>query len=173
MTDPERIPDVVKAAESLPFGAALIYRHFGSAHRFVDAAALREVTFERGQQLLIGADPELAIEIGADGVHFKRDAKVELPTLWRQRCPHWLISMAGIKLGHYIGDVSVLDGLIISSVFLSQSPSAGKPLGVKAFTEKTHNLPVPVFALGGINSKIAPKLLGSGAAGIAGIGFGA
>ena len=171
MTDPERVPDVVAAAQKLPRGTAIIYRHFGSAHKFVDAEALRHVTFERGQQLLIGADPDLAIEVGADGVHFRRDAKVELPTLWRRRCPDWLISMAGIKSGNYAGDLSVLDGLLISSVFPSQSPSAGEPMGIQEFTDKARKLPVPAFALGGINKDTAPKLLGSGAAGIAGIGF--
>jgi len=55
------------------------------------------VTFKRQQQFLIGDDPQLAIEVGADGVHFRRDANVSAPTLWRQRCPDWLISMAGIN----------------------------------------------------------------------------
>jgi len=173
MTDPERIVDVVKAALNLPQGATLIYRHFGNSHRFVDAEALRQVTFERGQQFLIGADPQLAIEVGADGVHFKRDAKLEGPALWRQRCPDWLISMAGIKSGDYEGDLSVLDGLLVSSVFPSNSPSAGAPIGVKAFSAKAQSLTVPIFALGGINNKTAPKLLSSNAAGIAGVGFGA
>ena len=173
MTDSERVPDVVAAAQKLPRGTAIIYRHFGSAHRFVDAEALRQVTFERGQQLLIGNDPELAIEVGADGVHFRRDAKLNAPTLWRQRCPDWLISMAGIKSGDYAGELSILDGLLISSIFPSQSPSAGQPIGVSKFADKVKSLPAPIFALGGVNKNTAPKLLGSGAAGVAGIGFGA
>lgn len=171
MTDPKRVSDVVAAALKLPQGTAIIYRHFGSAHRFVDAEALRQVTFKCGQQFLIGDDPELAIEVGADGVHFRRDAKLTDPTLWRQRCPDWLISMAGIKSGDYIGDLSVLDGLLVSSVFPSQSPSAGDPIGAERFTQLVRYLPAPIFALGGVNKKTAPKLLGSGAAGIAGIGF--
>jgi len=59
MTDPTRVPDVVAAAQTLPYGAAIIYRHFGSAHKFIDAESLRQITFERGQQFLIGDDPEL------------------------------------------------------------------------------------------------------------------
>ena len=173
MTDPERVSNIFNAAQQMPPGAAIIYRHFGSAHKFVDAEALRQLTFERGQQLLIGDDPALAIEVGADGIHFRRDAKLEAPILWRQRCPDWLISMAGIKSGSYQGDLSVLDGLLISSIFPSQSPSAGEPIGVAELTKSIKDLPVPVFALGGVTNKTAPKLLGSGAAGIAGIGFGA
>lgn len=171
MTDPSRVSDVVATAKNLPKGTAIIYRHFGSAHRFVDAENLRQTTFESGQQLLIGDDPELAVEVGADGVHFTRDAKVEAPALWRKRCPEWLISMAGIKSGEYGGELSVLDGLLVSSIFPSQSPSAGEPVGAERFAQIVKDLPVPVFALGGINKETAPKLFGSGAAGLAGIGF--
>jgi len=173
MTDPERVTDIIGSAENLPRGAAIIFRHFGSAHKFVDAEALREVTFKREQQFLIGDDPQLAIDIGADGVHFRRDCKALAPALWRQRCPDWIISMAGIKSGEYQGDLTVLDGLLVSSVFQSQSPSAGKPMGLETFSNTSQNLEVPVFALGGVNKTTAPKLLGSGAAGVAGIEFGA
>lgn len=75
-------------------------------------------------------------------------------------------------MGNYAGDVSILDGLLLSSIFPSQSQSAGDPIGVETLKEKTRKLPVPVFALGGVNNKTAPKLIGSGAAGVAGIGFG-
>ena len=173
MTDPERVSNIISAAKKLPPGAAIIYRHFGSAHRFVDAESLRQVTFEYGQQFLIGADAELAIEMGADGVHFRRDTELTAPTLWRKRCPDWIISMAGLKSGNYKSDLSVLDGLLVSSVFPSKSPSAGASIGVESFKEKVKSLPVPVFALGGVNKETAPKLLGSGAAGIAGVSFGA
>jgi len=81
--------------------------------------------------------------------------------------------MAGIKSGEYQSGLSALDGLLVSSVFPSQSPSAGVPIGIESFSKLTRALPVPVFALGGVNKTTAPKLIGSGAAGLAGIGFGA
>ena len=77
--------------------------------------------------------------------------------------------MAGIKSGHYSADLSILDGLLVSSVFKSQTPSAGLPIGVKAFSNYTKTLDCPVFALGGINARTAPKLIDSGAYGLAGI----
>lgn len=169
MSDPKRVPDVIAAAQSLPNGTAIMYRHFGKADKFEEAKALRQITFEKSQQFLIGADPELAIAIGADGVHFKRDALLAAPTLWRHRCPEWIISMAGIKQGEYHADISVLDALFVSSIFKSQSPSAGEPIGNKALKEKTQTLPVNIFALGGIDKKTAPNLIGSGAAGLAAI----
>ena len=175
MTDPSVHIDVLAAAQAMPKGAAIIYRHFGAENRELTAASLRQITFTRGQQLLIGNDPELAINCGADGVHFTRDAALAAPLLWRARCPDWLISMAGIKEiggeGDYIdygGDLSVLDGLMVSSVFASRSPSAGKPIGVKRLLSITAVLGTPIYALGGVNEQTAEALEGCGLSGIAG-----
>ena len=77
--------------------------------------------------------------------------------------------MAGIKSGQYSADLSILDGLLVSTVFKSQTPSAGPPTGVKAFTNYAKTLDCPVFALGGINARTAPCLIDSGAYGLAGI----
>ncbi len=170
MTDPQRVLDPVAIARALPDGAAIIYRHFGKEGHRREAEQLRQVTFERNQQLLIGHDPELAIDIGADGVHFRRDSRLLAPMLWRKNCPDWIISMAGLKgKQDYIGDLTVLDGLLVSSVFYSKSPSAGDPIGVEALTEICSKLQVPVFALGGVSARTATQLEHSGVAGLAGI----
>jgi len=180
MSDPKIHKDLAAAAKAMPRGAAIIYRHFGEAGRENIAAQLRQITFARGQQLLIGNDPELAIGCGADGVHFTRDAALTAPMLWRARCPDWLVSMAGIKEagpdgiageGDYIdysGDLSVLDGLMVSSVFASNSPSAGTPIGVKRLLSITAVLGAPIYALGGVNERTAEALEGCGLSGIAG-----
>jgi len=169
MTDPERVPHIEKAIKGLPQGAAVIYRHFARPDRLSEALALRQMTFALGLQFLIGADAELAVKVGADGVHFRREATLTQPSLWRQRCPNWIISMAGLKSEHYTGDLSVLDGLLVSSVFKSHSPSAGKPIGIDGFKAQVKAHACPVFALGGINSYTASALINSGAAGLAGI----
>ena len=169
MSDPKLIPNLAAIIERLPRKAAIIYRHFGKSDRLEEAKRLRQITFKNQQQLLIGADPDLAIQVGADGVHFKRDESFTHPKIWRTRCPEWIITMAGIKSGQYLQSLSILDGLLVSSVFKSQSPSAGPPIGVKAFANYAKTLDCPVFALGGINAKTAPCLIDSGAYGLAGI----
>ena len=170
MTDPQRIANPVKAAQNLPRGAAIIYRHYGADNAFDTAQKLRQVTFERDQQFLIGHDPKLALRTGADGVHFRRDEGIVAPTLWRTRCPDWVISMAGLKAEqNYSGDLNILDGLLISSIFYSKSPSAGNPIGVENLKSICKNLDVPIFALGGVSNRTATSLIGSGAAGLAGI----
>ena len=171
MTDPKRVADPVAAAKNVPEGAAIIYRHFGESNKLEIAKELRDVTFNRDQQLLIGHDPLLAISVGADGVHFRRDPNIELAMLWRQRCPNWVISMAALKgPQNYKGDLNVLDGLLLSAIFTSGSSSAGEPIGVQVLDDVCRQLPVSVFALGGINKNTAKDLSGSLAAGLAGIG---
>jgi len=169
MSDPERVPDIVSATQKLPKGAGLIYRHFGKAGHKDEAGRLREITAQRGIQFLIGHDTELAEQVGADGVHFRREAELALPKEWRARRPDWLITMAGLKQGSYWGNLSVLDGLFISSVFPSNSPSAGEPLGIETFSDMTDQLNAPVYALGGIKPSNAHHIIGTGAAGLAGI----
>lgn len=156
----------------MPVGCAIIYRHFGKPGRHEEAVHLRRVTFERGQQFLIGQDPELAIAVGADGVHFRRDSALNLTSLWRARIPAWLITQAGQKSDTVFKQpVSALDALLISSIFDSESPSAGTAIGTEKLTGICEKLDVPVIALGGINAANAQHIIGTGAAGLAGISF--
>lgn len=176
MTDPMVHDDVAALAARAPKGCAIIYRHFGSDNREAIAHRLRQVTFAQGQQLLIGADPDLAIKCGADGVHFRRDSTLTLPKLWRARCPDWIITMAGVKptvrkrdyADDYHSGLSVLDALFISSIFTSSSPSAGQPMGVDVLSQMAMDLMVPLIALGGINDATADSLRGVPLAGVAG-----
>ncbi len=169
MTDPARVPDPVAIARKLPQGAAIIYRHFGADDREAIALTLREITAARGQQLLIGTDTELALAVDADGVHFPRDAALNEPRKWRAAQPEWIITMAGIKDGEYLAELSGLDGLFVSSIFDSHSPSAGEPISPEALTRLCQSLSVPIYALGGITPQTAKRLIGTGAAGLAAI----
>lgn len=166
MTDPTRVADPIAVAKRLPQGAAIIYRHFGTPEH---AEGLREVTRQRSQQLLIANDPELAEEIGADGVHFSRDPRLGGPIAWRPKRPEWIITMAGLKTGNYLAPLDSLDALLISSVFPSRSPSAGTPIGIEALKDRAARLPVPAIALGGVDAGTAPQLRGSGVVGLAAI----
>jgi len=166
MTDPVRAPDPIRIVQKLPEGCAVIYRHFGKPEQ---ADALRETTRERQQQLLIGNDPELAEQVGADGIHFSRDPKLTEPIRWREKHPEWIITMAGLKSGAYLAPLDALDALFISSVFQSQSPSAGTPIGIDALKTRAAGLPVPLIALGGVTAGTAPQLINTGIAGLAAI----
>ena len=167
MSDP-RI-DIVETAQGLPRGAAIIYRHFGAEDKLCVAQALRQISFERDLQFLIGQDCALAIESGADGVHFPQ-GDLEQSKVWARRCPHWILTGAthdgpSLALAGHLP----LDAVTLSPVFKTESARSGEPLGLKLFTQLTRASRKPVIALGGINSETAAYLIGSRAAGIAGV----
>ena len=166
MTDPARINNLLETVRRLPEDCAVIYRHFGNPK---EAEDLRKLTRKQGRQFLIGNDPELAEQLGADGVHFSRDEALRGPIKWRAKQPDWIITMAGLKTGHYLAPLGSLDALFISSIFPSRSPSAGEPIGVAALKDRAARLPLPIYALGGVDAGTAPQLLESGAAGLAAI----
>ena len=166
MTDPARMKNPVDSVRRLPAGCAVIYRHYGKPFH---AESLREITAAQERQFLIGNDPDLAETIGADGVHFARDAALRGPIHWRAKRPDWIITMSGLKDGAYLAPLDCLDGLFISSIFPSRSSSAGTAMGAGALKGRAARLPVPIFALGGINAGTALQLIGTGAAGLAAI----
>lgn len=172
MSDPTRTPDLLDLAAAMSPGSALIYRHFGSPGL---ETRLRQITQDRGVQLLIGNDPVLAEDCQADGVHFSRRTDAETLSSSRAARPDWIISAAASKPvpltpDHDPRPLDRLDALFISPVFASPSPSAGTPIGVAALQRLTTILPCPVFALGGVTNETAPSLLDTGIAGLASIG---
>lgn len=162
-TDPARTPDVMALAESLRPGEALVYRSFGATDAEPVARALRRITRRRGVLLLIGADVRLARAVGADGVHLPERMAYRAPALRRAR-PRWLVTIAA----HSPRAARVAaDAAVVSAIFPSRSPSAGRPLGVLRLAQIARRTATPVYALGGINNKTARRLLPAGVVGIA------
>jgi thiamine-phosphate pyrophosphorylase len=171
LTDPERTPDLAAAAAGLPRGAAVVYRAFGAADRLTKAKALRRLTRARGLKLLIGADWRLAAAVGADGVHLPERLMRLAPRLKRYR-PNWLISAAAHDpAAIFAAGWLRPDAILLSAVFPSRSPSVGRPLGAIRFASLVRRARIPVIALGGVNDTTASRLLGSRAAGLAGVSF--
>jgi thiamine-phosphate pyrophosphorylase len=142
----------------------VIYRHFGAPARRRMARALARVCGDRGLALLIAADPDLARDIGADGVHWP---EARLPAI---REPFALVTAAA----HSSEAVSRAarfgaDACILSPVFPTRSASARKPLGLFRASQIARAASLPVIALGGINGRTASRLSGRGFAGLAAV----
>ncbi len=169
LSDPKRTPDPMATAARLPRGAALVYRAFGATDRLQTALCLRAMTRRRGVKFLIGADWRLAARVGADGVHLPQRTMRLAPRLRGLR-PGWLITAAAHD-GAAIRDGARwrLDAVMVSVVFASRSPSAGRPLGVIRFAALTREARVRVIALGGVNNLTARRLLATKAHGIAAV----
>lgn len=168
-TDPLRTPDPVSAARSLPAGAAVVYRAFGAPEALEIAQALRRATREAGASLLIGADAGLAAACGADGVHLPERLAGRARAL-RQAHPRWLVTAAAHSLPAARRSLALgAHAVVVSAVFPSRSPSAGPPLGPRRLAVLTRASGGPVYALGGINTKNARRLLASGVVGLAAV----
>jgi thiamine-phosphate pyrophosphorylase len=169
LTDPRRTPDPVAVAERLPRGSGLVYRAFGATDALDVGRSLAAVSRRRGLVFLVGADPVLASACGADGVHLPERLVASAPRL-RARRPLWRLTGAahGAAALHRAAAAG-LDAALLSAVFPSGSPSAGRPLGPTRFSALSRLAELPVYALGGIDAASAPRLRGaaSGAAAVA------
>ena len=169
MTDPARVADPEAVARRLPKGSAIVFRAFGAADAVERGLRLATIARRRGLVLLAGADPALARAIGAQGVHLP-ERLGHLAGRIRLGQRDWIVTAAahdaravsrGLKAG--------ADAVVISPVFESRSPSAGRPLGPLRFAALARLARGRVYALGGVDAASVGRLLGSGAMGIAAV----
>lgn len=165
-TDPQRTPDIAAVAERLPRGAGVVFRAFGAANAEDQARRLASL---RGLTLLIGADEALAASVKAGGLHLPERMIGALPRL-RARRRRWIVTVAAhspraVRTAARLG----ADAVIVSTVFESRSPSAGRPLGPLRLATIARASPVPIYALGGVNMKNARRLRATGVYGIAAV----
>ena len=170
LTDPLRTPDPLALAAELPTGAGLVYRAFGAADAPDMAARLARIARARRLVLLIGADAPLAQACGAHGVHLPERMVMQAPRL-RARWPAMLISgaahtAAALRRAAFAD----LDAALLSTVFPSRSPSAGRPIGPIRLARLTSTAGLPVYALGGVDRATLPRLRDAGVAGVALVG---
>ena len=130
MTDQTRVPDPVAAARALPRGSAVILRHTEAKARAVLARALIGIAQARGLILLIAADPALAAEIGAHGLHLP-EARAREAAHWRALKPSWIITAAAhsaraLSAARIAGAAAAL----LAPVFATSSHPDRAPLGL-------------------------------------------
>lgn len=168
-TDPARVASPEAVAERLPRGAGIVFRAFAADDAVEQGRRLRAIADARGLLLLAGAHPGLAEGIGADGLHMPERLAGEIPKL-RAEHGRYLITVAAHNLAAVqAAEKAGADAVIVSPVFPSNSPSAGRPLGVDGFKALIAATTLPVYALGGVRADTVAQLAGSGVAGIAAV----
>ena len=127
-----------------------------------DARALAALCRARGATFIVNDDLELALAVGADGLHLGRDDGE--PAAARARLGAMLLGVscyASLELAR-AAVAAGADYVAFGSVF----PSSTKPSAVRAplslFAE-ARPLGVPLVAIGGITLENAPQLLAAGA----------
>lgn len=165
LTDPARVPDPVGVIRALPGNSGVIYRHFGDADRHSVAAQLRAACNQHNHRLLIAADPQLALDVNADGVHWP-EARLGLAWRWRGRFAIQTASAHSLRAINHAQAVG-MNAALFSAVFPSSSRSAGRPIGPARLRIARRQAEIALYALGGINAGTASRV--SGTAGLAGI----
>ena len=136
------------------------------------AVALLAITRLANARLAIGADVELAADLGADGVHLASDASPGAIAAARARLGD--AALIGIS-AH--GDADVVaaqaagaDYATLSPIFATASkPGYGPELGLAALTRAARR-GLPLLALGGVTTARARDCVEAGATGIAVMG---
>ncbi len=177
LTDDVRLPDPLAAAARLPAGAAVVLRHYGrpAPERRALGRALAALCRRRRLRLLVAADWRLAAAVGADGLHLpeglaRGGAGLAAALAWRRQGGRLLTvaahGAAGLTRARRLG----ADAALLSPVFATASHPGARPLGPVRFAALCRAAGLPVYALGGVAAATAPRLRGSGAAGVAAIG---
>jgi thiamine-phosphate pyrophosphorylase len=169
MTDEIRLPEPAAAARNLPHGSAVILRHRDKASRERLAAELKSIAVARDLLLLISEDAELAIRVGADGLHLP-ESKAGLALHWKALRPHWLITAAAHSAAAIARAARAgADAALLAPVFATRSHPGRLDIGLIRARLIAGNAPIPVYALGGVNVANAQRLNGSRFSGIAAI----
>lgn len=150
--------DAVQLREKDLSGAAL----------FELACRLRELTRRYGVRLLINDRIDIALAVGADGVHLPVDSFA--PADARR------LLGAGAVVGASTHSVEQAlnaaaggaDFVVFGPVFDTPSKRAfGAPLGLDALAKVTEAVPLPVLAIGGVTADRVRSVRQCGAAGVA------
>ena len=153
----------------LPRGAAVVYRHFGAADALGRGKIIARVARRRGVLLLVGADVALAARLGADGVHLPQRfaGRAGLVRALRRR---FLVTGAAHDLPAALrARREGIQAIVISPIFPSRSPSAGRALGVRRLATLIREAGLPAYALGGVTTRTARRVSLTGAGGLAAI----
>jgi len=142
-------------------------QHCGRPEAAREAHALRRIADRKGLILLIAADPALALQCGADGVHWPE----RLIGQARARHPAGLVLTASAHSRRAAERAARLgaDGVLLSPVFSTQSPGAGPPIGIWRAGAIARSVAAPVYALGGVTPSREARLTGLGFSGIAAV----
>lgn len=129
------------------------------------ALDMQRVCRAHATPLLINDRIDLALAIGADGVHLP-ESSLPLTAARRLLGPRaWI----GVSCHDAPGLAAAVSGgasfACLSPVF--ESPGKGAPLGLPRFAELTAQAALPVLALGGVQPRHALSLRAAGAAGLA------
>ena len=144
-------------------GVQLREKALSSLEYFELAREMRDLTARYGARLLINDRVDIALAVGADGVHLP-EAGLPLSVARELLGPAKLIGVSCHSLDMALhAEQRGADFITFGPVWFTPSKARyGEPIGVAALAEAVQTLSVPVFALGGVNRERVPELLATG-----------
>lgn len=132
------------------------------------ARSLRKVTRRYGASLIINDRVDVALAVGADGVHLGYQS-MPVEAVRRIAGGALLIGVSTHGLAQAReAERAGADFITFGPVFHTASKAAfGEPLGVDRLAEAAGEIRIPVFAIGGINSRNVSSVMKRGAHGVA------
>jgi 8-oxo-dGTP diphosphatase len=121
-----------------------------------------------GARILLNADPTLALELGADGVHLNSQ---RLRALNARPVDEALLLGASCHDADELAKARVVgaDFAVLSPVMPTASHGDAQPLGWARFRQLVADVPLPVYALGGVGPADLATAQAARAQGVAGI----
>jgi thiamine-phosphate pyrophosphorylase len=134
------------------------------------ALKVREMTKDYGALLFINDRVDIALAVGADGVHLPE--KGFPPSVVKRMAPGLLVGYSAHSLEEALyAQREGADFITLSPIFKTQSHLERKPIGLVVLRDVSQSLSIPVYALGGITWDRIKLCYKNGAYGIAGIGL--
>jgi thiamine-phosphate pyrophosphorylase len=161
--------DVVRAAIRGGASVVQLREKAATTREMVELGqALHEITRPAGVPLIINDRLDIALTIGAEGVHLGHD---DMPVALARR----ILGQEGIvgaspeslEEGRQMEQAGA-DYLGVGDVYGTPSkPDAGTPIGIAGLAEVIRAVSIPVVAIGGITPDNARAVIEAGAAGVA------
>jgi thiamine-phosphate pyrophosphorylase len=132
------------------------------------AYCLRELTGRYGAKLFINDRVDIALAADADGVHLGGSS---MPASAARKAAGEGMLIGVSTHGMTEAEKAVEEGadfITLGPIFATPSKMKyGNPLGTELLREVSAKIPVPVFAIGGINRERVARVLEAGASGVA------
>jgi len=132
------------------------------------AYRMKKVTAQSGSKLFINDRFDIALAVGADGVHLTRNS-IPVDAVRNAVKKKLLIGVSTHSLQEAKGaEKGGADFITLGPVYKTPSKlKYGKPLGVNAFRKIAGKVSIPAFGIGGITSDRVEEVVNAGAAGVA------
>lgn len=167
---PRPLPEVIKEACKAGIQAIqLREKDLNDRRLFKLAQQIREITDRHKAQLFINDRADIAMAVGAGGVHCREESlsPETIGTLDSDLTTG--ASVHSLERAQQACEEGA-DFLLFGPVFYTPSKASyGRPHGVEKLRKVAKAVSRPVFAVGGITPKRAQKCMDAGVAGIAGI----